>query len=546
MRSPLKTYSHYSIQQSFNHIDDLCKRAIKLQYQCLTLTDKHSLSGCPEFIRNCKKNKIKPIIGCDFNTNNGESVTLYAKNKNGWYSLIKILSQSKIGKDQQEYVTVEDICKNSKDLICLISKEIQPNKNLCDTLSKFFHDLIYEEDADHPVYYTEKEDLLYQKIIICSKHKTTLSEAEVDIGDRIFFDSDPEFFLKEPDKYRDIKLFDEVETFDIAQPPIIPSLPGINDPDEFLRQLCREGWVNKNMNSRVGKELRSVYADRINEELSLFKEFKLSHYMLVIWDIMKYATDNGIPVGLRGSAAGCLVAFLIGLSDVDPVMPDPNLPYHPDRCLLFSRFINRGRLSEGHVSLPDCDCDIAIGFRENLIDYINQKYGENKVASIITFLRMDGKGAIKEVFRILGQSFDIANEINKYMLPSEKIQDVLADIQEEEPNYGIINYCIDNVPEISNYYKEYTKEFDIAIKIAKTIRSTGKHAAGIVITNSNLSESFPTKIDSKTHKKLLAFEMADAEYCGAVKYDFLGVAALEKIYIIEKMIDENLSMPIVN
>ncbi len=206
------------------------------------------------------------------------------------------------------------------------------------------------------------------------------------------------------------------------------------------------------------------------------------------------------------------------------------------------------KFTPGHVSLPDIDVDIAAFFRKELIDYTRSKYGNECVAKIATFSRMDGKGAIKEVFRILNPVFnshELANLITSHMIDASKISDELQDLKEENPKYNTVNYNIDNVQIIRDeYYKEYKHEFDIAIKMASTIKSMGKHAAGIVICNQPLDTIFP--VIKNDDGMVLALEMEFAEYAGAVKYDFLGVLAYDKIGAIVDMINKNLKEPVIH
>lgn len=570
MSIPYKVYTHYSIQEAFCHIDELVKKASELGFEQLCITDKHSLSGCLEFMGECKKHNIKPILGCDFRLYDGNCVTLIAKNINGWYNLVKILGCSKIEKEF-EYVEWKDIFDHSSNLICILGGHQSvynvavPDEILA--IKSNFKDILMhvEDDNDiefaknmgwptikgNHVFYIEEQDLLYQKIILCSKHQCTISQFD-SLLEASFFNKNPCYLLNK-DEYDSNILGNLVEEYNIKQSPQMPNFPIPDDTnhDEVLLNLCRQGWIDRHMNKKIGKnkDLMKIYVDRVAEELNTFKEFNLSTYVLIIHDIANFARSNRVQVGLRGSAAGCLISYLTGISDVDPVMPDPSLPYHKDRSLLFSRFINKGRMSGDHISLPDADLDIPISFRNRLIEYVTTKYGSDCVGHIITFNRMDGKGAIKEVFRILeptANSFDIANEITKNMVDTSKIQDILQDILEDDPNYSVIHYCIDNIPRIKEYAIEYPLEFDTAKKMANTIRNTGIHAAGIVISNASLASTFPTKINPKTGEKIVALEMADAEACGAVKYDFLGVAALEKIDTIMDMINNNLSEPIIN
>lgn len=536
MPIPYNIYSHYSIQESFCHIKDLVERAADLGYKSLVLTDKNSLSGCPEFAKECKKKKIKPILGCEYRISDSSEITIVARNKEGWKKLIYIL-----GKMENDTLDVSYVQKwnDSPDLLFFSKKEIEGIKTT----------ITY----DDPVYYVLEEDHLCQKIIVCLKYKKSVDEIQEIISEH------PEhktllteniYFLKPPENYTG-QYDDLVEEYSIQESPKIPSFKIgdkiIQDPDQFLLDLCRKGWVDKGIKAKItSKEMEKDYIDRVKEELGVFKEFGLSTYMLIIWDIIRFAREKGAQVGLRGSAVGCLVSYLTNITTIDPMLPDPTLPYTKDRSLLFSRFINKGRLSGDVISLPDCDLDIPIAFRENIIQYVEEKYHKENVAHIITFSRLDGRGAIKEVFRVLkpvGRYFEVANQITASMVDTARVQDVLQDIIEEDPDYTIINYCIDHIPAIASFYEEYPREFDLAIKLSKTITHTGKHAAGIVIADNNICETFPVKYDEKTGKKIVALEMAQAEYCGAVKYDFLGVAALEKIDVITNMINKELNEP---
>jgi DNA polymerase-3 subunit alpha len=187
--------------------------------------------------------------------------------------------------------------------------------------------------------------------------------------------------------------------------------------------------------------------------------------------------------------------------------------------------------------------DVPISFRDDIIQYIKTKYHEEKVGYIITFSRLDGKGAIKEAFRVMepvAHSFDVANEITKLMVDTSKVQDILADIQETEPNYTIIQFNIDNNNQVKEYYEEYKEVFEMAIKLSSVIKNTGRHAAGIVIADRPLNEFLPIKYDEQSGEQIVAYEMADLEYAGGVKFDILGVAAYEKIDCICSLVNKGL------
>jgi DNA polymerase III alpha subunit len=656
-------HTEYSIQQSFCHIDDLVKKAYELKLTGLAITDFHTLSGCVEFIQQVEKinktgqHKIKPVLGCTFNfkdDNNINKIILLARNKNGWFNLIKILGLSKFNKGT-EYIDIDSLNNLvTQDIIC-IHLESYSNSvyHKLNTLFQynFFHNSINDNGIFcNPVYYVNSDDKIYQQIICCSNLNLTLKDKDKIIINypqyKIFFD-ETDLSLQSSGDIRSQKILDIIESYSLSNKPRIPTFKSNDtfvDPDNKLVELCRNGWTNRKINDKTknNPSLRQVYIDRMKKELQVFNLTQMSNYMLIIHDIIQKAKKINIQIGLRGSAAGCLVSYIIGISNIDPIIPDPTLPYHPDRCLLFERFMNVGRFSLGEISfdeypyskfikenndfseksiitkeyaennpwgqffleeynivnqqergweyytyikkyinldiknlqnsyimyawnkvnnydgsrsinrtkenfsIPDIDCDVGISYRQSIIDQIKNQYGELNVSNIITFGRMDGKGAIKEVFRVLNpvsNSFEVANIITDIMIDTSKIQDILEDYKEDDPKYNSINYCIDNIPDIAEYYKEYKREFDIAIKLASTINFRGKHAAGIVISDSPINETFPTLYDEKTDRRIVALEMVDLEYVGGVKFDILGVAAYEKIDKIVEMVNNNFNTP---
>lgn len=579
---PYHVHSHYSLQQAFSHIDDLIKRAKDVDIKTLCLTDIHSLSGSAEFIKECKDNNIQPVLGCEFRVDLGDNgvgnICLLARNKDGWLNLIKILGQSHT-KDKVLVVSPKVLQEHNDNLICFIGglnsivyTQISNGTDYNSTLKHFSkmyehffvsienHGLDIERELNNilesssynklygnTVYYPTMEDNLYQQIIVCSKYKKTLQADDIEHlktqqeYTRMFFDTQ-ENYLKPKNDYNSAQLGDLIEDYDIMAQPNIPDYHYkgklISDPNTFLTNLCRDGWRKKGLGD-LDDELKKIYAERIKKELKVFCDTGFSSYMLVIWDIINHARSIGSQVGLRGSAAGCIVSYLTGISDIDPLRPDPTLPYAESRELLFERFINIGRLTKEKFSPPDVDVDFGISHREKMVEYVKEKYTKDCVANIITFGRLDGRGAIKEVFRVLGTvDHEVVNVITSNMIDSGKISDILEDLKEDDPTYNVIRYCIDNDEKIEDFYNEYKREFDIAIKLANTIRTQGKHAAGVVISNSVLKNVIPVIPDPKTGEAIVALEMAHAEYCGAIKYDFLGVAALEKIGIIETLVNE--------
>ena len=276
----------------------------------------------------------------------------------------------------------------------------------------------------------------------------------------------------------------------------------------------------------------NLYLDRIKKELSVIQDANLSGYFLIVRDIVNYVKRNEwLPGPGRGSAAGCLVSYLVGITQVDPIEHD----------LIFERFYNAGRNTDNHISLPDIDIDVPAERRDDTINYIRSKYGNNKVGQMITFGRLQGRGALKEVFRVHEAcTFDEMNTITKNIPQEHEISDQLQDM--DEPS--IIKWALINQPEGLKEWchinddeqieGKYSKLFEQAIRLEGTYKSQGKHAAGVVISSENLSEVCPMVRDKHGEEKVAGLEMQDLESMGHVKFDVLGINFLDKIMKIIK------------
>lgn len=542
---PYKVYSQFSIQNAFCHVDEIVAKADEFNLQAICLTDENSLSGAVEFLQ-CiekvnkeKKKNLLGIIGCTFETEYGP-VILLAKNQEGYFTLCKLVS-----KNYTNWPLI-GLCQDTTNIVAIVSNEQAYNFCPLSSNNKFIDSSSPTDDPRYiygpEIRYILPSDKQYQQIVICSKLKETKNNIihnllTLNEKDRRYFDDNIDLSFRLTDSNSD-KLLPLFQKYSLGRKPKIPVIS--NNADEDLRNLCRKGWKKLGYQD-LDPTLKQIYVDRINLELQTFADANLSNYFLIVADFAQFTRNQGFPFALRGSAVGCLTSYLIGVSDVDPIRPDPTLPYDKAKELLFSRFYSAARNTKEHTSLPDVDIDLPISFRSKLVEYVKEKYGKEHSSYIITFGRMDGKGAIKEVFRVLepvAHAFEIANEITSNMVDTAKVQDILEDYKEDNPKYNIINYNIDHVPGIEQYYNEYREIFDIAIKMASCIRNTGIHAAGIVISSDPIESYGPVLKDGD--KNILALEMTDAEYCGFVKYDFLGVAAYEKIYHIENMIKNNL------
>lgn len=403
-------------------------------------------------------------------------------------------------------------------------------------------------------HYCEKSDAVDQRILLCNNLKTTL----VDINKKIlnnedvpmgcFFKSD-NYHILSPEEMYELHSEEEIdntiyvdsliEEYDILSKPSLPQFacPTGFNPDEYLRELCRNGWKEKIAN-KIPKDDQQVYVDRIKEELGVLQGAGLSSYFLIIQDILRHVKTNGwLPGPGRGSAAGCLVSYLIGITAIDPIKYD----------LLFSRFYNAGRNTADRISMPDIDVDVPINKREQIISYIKDKYGANKVSQMITYNTMKGRGALKEVLRVYGNvGFEEMNRITKHIPDEAKIADELQEMKEDTGEASIIRWALENnVDKLKEwcYINEegllagpLAKRFEQAIRLEGTKSNQSKHAAGIVISVSDLNTVCPMIYDSKNDQLIAGMEMQDLESLGVIKFDILGVAMLDKVMTISDLL----------
>lgn len=406
-------------------------------------------------------------------------------------------------------------------------------------------------------HYARKEDAPDQRILLCNNLKTTMPEIsrKISSGQKIpmdcFFTSDNFHILsqeemntihEEEEIENTIYLSDLCETYDISSRPRLPPFDCNGTPDEFLRQLCRNGWKDK-IASIIDKDKQTQYLDRIKYELDILQGAGLSSYFLIVQDIVEHVRVNGwLPGPGRGSAAGCLVSYLIGITGIDPIKYN----------LMFDRFYNSGRNTKDRVSMPDIDVDVPIEKREQIIEYIKNKYGHKQVSQMVTFNTIKGRGAIKDVLRVYGNiSFDEMNRITKNIPDEAKIADELQEMKEETGEASIIRWALENeadklrewcyLDDNGQLQGPLAKRFEQAIRLEGTKVNQSKHAAGVVIADSDLSKICPTIYDTKTNTKIAGMEMEDLESIGVVKFDILGVAMLDKIMFISNYLKQGVT-----
>ena len=405
-------------------------------------------------------------------------------------------------------------------------------------------------------HYCRKEDAADQRVLLCNNLKTTFPEIsrkisnneEVPLG--CFFLSDNYHILS----YEEIKnlhtkeeidntnlVSDMIEDYDILSKPNLPvyNCPKNMNPDEYLRELCRIGWKEK-IATKIPQEQHSKYVERIKHELEVLQGAGLSSYFLIVQDIVNFVRKNGwLPGPGRGSAAGCLVSYLIGITSIDP------LQYN----LIFERFYSAGRNTKDRVSLPDIDVDVPILKREDVIYYIKNKYGKENVSQMITFNTMKGRGALKDVLRVYGNiTFEEMNKITKNIPDEAKISDELQEMKEETGEASIIRWALENnteklkewcyIDDNNELQGPLAKRFEQAIRLEGTKTNQSKHAAGIAMSSIKLHEICPMIYDNKNSQLIAGMEMQDLEAIGVIKFDILGIALLDKVMGISELLKE--------
>lgn len=399
-------------------------------------------------------------------------------------------------------------------------------------------------------HYAERDDAMDQRILLCNNLKTTLNKInskiqnQESIGMDCFFLSD-NYHIPSQEEISNLHTEQEIdntnivadmcEQYDILDKPHLPSFdcPKGYNPDEYLRQLCRDGWREKIQNN-IPKEDQETYVQRIKSELEVLQGAGLSSYFLIVQDIVRHVKEQGwLPGPGRGSAAGCLVSYLIGITSINPIKYD----------LLFERFYNAGRNTKDRISMPDIDIDVPINKREYVIEYIKSKYGRDKVSQMITFNTMKGRGALKDVLRAYDNiSFEEMNRITKHIPDEAKIADELQEMKDDTGESSIIRWALENnVDKLKEwcYINEdgalagpLAKRFEQAIRLEGTKSNQSKHAAGVLISSQGLADMCPMVYDTRNKQTIAGMEMQDLEAIGGIKFDILGVAMLDKIMTI--------------
>ena len=429
-------------------------------------------------------------------------------------------------------------------------------KDLTECIRKIAKEKKIKVIATPDAHYCEKEDAIDQRVLLCNNLKTTFIDVNSKIlnkenfGMDTFFISDNYHILSNEEinslhpeeEIENTQFVDSLcENYEINQKPNLPQFdcPTSFDQAEYLRQLCRNGWRDK-IKDIIPEDQQKEYVERIKYELEVLQGAGLSSYFLIVQDIVNYVRNSGwLPGPGRGSAAGCLVSYLVGITAIDPIKYN----------LIFDRFYNAGRNTKDRISMPDIDIDVPINKREDIISYIKQKYGEDKVSQMITFNTMKGRGALKDVLRVYGNiTFDEMNNITKFIPDEAKIADELQEMKEETGEASIIKWALENnsedlspwcsINEKGELIGPLSKRFEQAIRLEGTKTNQSKHAAGVAISSKPLGEMCPMVYDNRNDQTIAGMEMQDLENIGIIKFDILGIAMLDKIMTIQELLQK--------
>ena len=560
----LHLHTEYSLLDGACRIEGLMQRVKALGQTAVAITDHGVMYGCVDFYKAAKKAGVKPIIGCEVyvatrtrfdkvNRIDGSNhLVLLCKNETGYKNLIKMVSagftEGFYNKPRVDHELLEEY---HEGLICLsaclageipqalLAGDYEKAKNL----ARYYEDLFgkgnyYIEIQDHGLdeqrtvlpllvrlsretgiplvatndaHYLEKEDSRMQHILICIQTNKTVNDDDVlEFGTDEFYvkstDEMYELFSAWPEACENTSRIAEMCSFDfefgVTRLPYFVAPDGMDNKEYFVK-LCRDGLLR-----RYGADVPEDIRARLDYEISIIDRMGYINYYLIVFDFINYAKSQGIPVGPgRGSGAGSLAAYCVGITNIDPIKYN----------LLFERFLNPER-----VSMPDFDIDFCYERRQEVIDYVIRKYGADHVAQIVTFGTMAARAAIRDVGRVLDMPYGTVDGIAKLvpMEPKMTLTKALSISRELKARY-------DADPQVKEL-------IDMSLKLEGMPRHASTHAAGVVITREAADEYVP--LATNDGNPVTQFTMTTIEELGLLKMDFLGLRTLTVIDDAEKMI----------
>ncbi len=576
---PLHLHTEYSLLDGATMIKDLVKKAKAENMPAVAITDHGVMYGAVELTKKCQEiGGIKPIIGCEAYIIDGDikdksakqplyHLTMLARNKEGYKNLVRLNSRAhlqgfyykpRINKqmlaDQREGLIILSGCLGAELCQHLLKDEYQKALEVADWYKQTFGENYYIEIQDHGMpedrkvnrslvqiaralniklsctndsHFTNRQDAKAHDCLLCIQMGKNVTDSNrmkftgweyIKNGDEMayLFRDHLDTEIIEESILSTLEIADKVETVKLASEPRLPNfeVPAGHTAESFLNRKVFDG-----LRERFPDWTQEV-EDRAFRELKVIEDMNFASYFLIVADFMDYARKKDIPVGPgRGSAAGSIVAYALGITNIDP------LRYN----LLFERFLNPER-----KSMPDIDTDFCIERRGEVIKYCAEKYGEDHVAQIITFNRMTSKAVIKDVARVLEFPFGESNKLAKMVPVVRGKPTPLDEMVEEHPEFKKVYQTDDNAKQV----------IDLARKLEGCNKTFGMHAAGVVISDVPMEEMIP--LQRNNDGTIIAqFYMEDAAYVGLVKMDFLGLRNLTMIDKACKRIKETRGIEII-
>lgn len=561
----LGIHTEFSITESIVRVPDLIKAAVNEEMPALALTDLSNLHAAVKFYGKCLGQGIKPILGSVLRLNDADHrVTLLSMTNHGWRNLTELVSRGYIEGQQLNIPCVNKawILEQADDLILLLGIQSDVGKMLITSNPQKAEPLLEEwiEKFGNRVYLAltrtdrpDEDTFIAEAVKLAKKYNIGVvahndvhfirredyeaHEARVCIADGYVIGDNrrpktysPEQYFKTAEEMT--ALFSDIpsaieNSYHIAKRcnvtlqlgkyflPDYP-IPEGHTIDTYFAHLSKQGLEERlNVLYPVAQrdedwaEIRKPYDERIEYEINIINSMGFPGYFLIVMDFIQWSKNNGVPVGPgRGSGAGSLVAYSLKITDLDPLRYE----------LLFERFLNPER-----VSMPDFDVDFCIAGRDKVIDYVARTYGRDAVSQIATFGTMAAKGAIRDVARVLGKSYGLADRISK-LIPTKPLGLSLEESIEAEPQLK------DVVTNPSNPdYDDASEIWEMALKLEGITRNTGKHAGGVVIAPTKITDFSAVMCDADGTARVAQYDKDDVESAGLVKFDFLGLRNLTVI-----------------
>lgn len=490
--TPLWIKTDYSILSSLIKIDDLISTLKKLNFKSAAICDDN-LYGAMEFYTKCIKNDIKPIIGLEVNLD--YTILLYAKNYKGYQNLCNINTLI-----NEKKFSFDELIKYINDLILVLPYKYKDKKDIYIPYTK---DLFIGYNNEYEEKKINGNKVYLNKTLTLKKEDSKYLKYLYKIKDQDYTEGEDVSFIEQVDVLSS-KTTNYVST--LCNLTILKKndlLPIYNNDLEFNKEKYLTDLCITGLKKRLKGNVSLKYVERLKYELSVISKLNFCNYFLVVWDYVKYAKKNGIMVGPgRGSAASSLVSYSLGITDIDPLKYD----------LLFERFLNPNR-----VTMPDIDIDFDAEKRDEVIKYVEEKYGRKHVSGIITFSNLLAKQVIRDVARIFNVS-------------GFKIDNLLKNFDDKKDlSYQLENI---NVKRILSNDEVLRKIYDVSLHLEGLKRHISKHAAGVIISNKELSNYVPLHLDSDG-SYICGYTMNYIEDIGLLKMDFLG---LKNLTIIDKVI----------